>query len=185
MTDLTEVIGNNLKELRQEMGYSLDKLSDLTGVSKTMLGQIERGESNPTINTIWKIANGLRVTFSRLIKEKESEVELLRRDDMLEIFTDEPHYKVYSIIEFNPDNHFDLYLVELDPLSEHESPAHNPNVEEHILVHQGTLEIYINNTKHVLNSGDFIRFKPNQVHTYSNPSDTLTRYSDFIYYSSN
>ena len=57
--NLNEIIAVNLKRLRAERGFSLGKLSELSGVSKVMLSQIEKGESNPTINTLWKIAGGL------------------------------------------------------------------------------------------------------------------------------
>jgi XRE family transcriptional regulator, regulator of sulfur utilization len=52
MEDLTILVARNLKKMREEKKLSLDKLADLTGVSKSMLGQIERGESSPTISTI-------------------------------------------------------------------------------------------------------------------------------------
>ncbi len=67
--NLNNIIAGNLKRLRNERQLSLSKLSDICGVSKVMLGQIERGESNPTINTIWKIAGGLRVPYTSLIDE--------------------------------------------------------------------------------------------------------------------
>src|SRR5690554_5668235 len=61
------VIAKNLKAIRESKKLSLEKVAELTGVSKTMIGQIERGESAPTITTIWKIANGLKVSFTSLI----------------------------------------------------------------------------------------------------------------------
>ncbi|NJA70070.1 helix-turn-helix transcriptional regulator, partial [Clostridioides difficile] len=54
-------VGENLRLLRQEMGISLDKASKMTGVSKAMLGQIERGESSPTVSTLWKISSGFKI----------------------------------------------------------------------------------------------------------------------------
>ena len=67
--NLNNIIGENLKRLRTERNLSLSKLSEICGVSKVMLGQIERGESNPTINTIWKIANGFKLPYTVLIDE--------------------------------------------------------------------------------------------------------------------
>ena len=59
MGNINLVISMNLKHIREERKLSLDKVAKMTGVSKSMLGQIERGDSNPTIATVWKIANGL------------------------------------------------------------------------------------------------------------------------------
>jgi len=69
MKDLNKAISKNLKKIRKKKDLSLDALSNLTGVSKSMLGQIERGEVNPTISTILKISNGLKVSFTSLLKK--------------------------------------------------------------------------------------------------------------------
>src|SRR6476659_6616138 len=66
-------IARTLKALRQERGWSLDKTAEETGVSKAMLGQIEREESSPTIATLWKIASGFNVSFSSFIEDTTSE----------------------------------------------------------------------------------------------------------------
>ncbi len=55
--------GKNLNNVRKKRQLSLDKVAELTSVSKAMLGQIERGESTPTVNVLWKIATGLKVSF--------------------------------------------------------------------------------------------------------------------------
>ena len=67
MKQPTESIAENLRAMRESRGLSFEQLSDLTGVSKSMLRQIENGKSSPTISTIWKIANGLRVSFTSLL----------------------------------------------------------------------------------------------------------------------
>jgi len=71
--DLTHYLASTLKNLRQARGWSLSRLADETGVSKAMLGQIERNESSPTVATLWKIATGLNVPFSSFIAPPESE----------------------------------------------------------------------------------------------------------------
>ena len=67
MKNLNLIIGNKLKDIRNKRNLSLDEVAKLTGVSKAMLGQIERGQSNPTVSTLWKIATGLKVSFSLFI----------------------------------------------------------------------------------------------------------------------
>ena len=70
--DLTHYLASTLKNLRQARGWSLSRLADETGVSKAMLGQIERNESSPTVATLCKIATGLNVPFSSFIAPSES-----------------------------------------------------------------------------------------------------------------
>ena len=65
-------IGENLKNIRKSMGLSLDAVSSMTGVSKTMLSQIERSESVPTLATVSKIANGLKIRFDNLLTSPQS-----------------------------------------------------------------------------------------------------------------
>lgn len=62
-------IGKHLKNIRQNRELSLDEAAEMTGVSKPMLGQIERGQSSPTITTLWKIATGLKVPLSSFLQE--------------------------------------------------------------------------------------------------------------------
>ena len=73
MEDLTLLVAENLKRIREEKRLSLDKLAELTGVSKSMLGQIEHGESSPTVATVWKISNGLKVSFTTLLGSPQSD----------------------------------------------------------------------------------------------------------------
>lgn len=67
MEEINLILAKNLKAFRESKKLSLERVAELTGVSKTMIGQIERGGSSPTITTIWKIANGLKISFTSLI----------------------------------------------------------------------------------------------------------------------
>ena len=71
MTQIDKNIAFNLKRIRKSKNMSLDMLAERTGVSKSMLGQIERGESNPTVSTIGKIVEGLKVPFEQLIYNRK------------------------------------------------------------------------------------------------------------------
>lgn len=73
MKDTYHHIALTLKKLRQERGWSLDKAAEKTGVSKAMLGQIERQESSPTIATLWKIASGFQTSFSSFLEELQTD----------------------------------------------------------------------------------------------------------------
>ena len=81
--DLGQQIGANLKQLRTERGLTLGQLSSLAGISKAMLSELEKGNANPTINTLWKIANGLKVPYTRLMEGAEPTATLVRREEVL------------------------------------------------------------------------------------------------------
>lgn len=71
MDKLFVFIAMDLVKLRKNRKLILDQVSELTGVSKAMFGQIEKGKSTPTVTTLWKIANGLQVSFSIFLKEEK------------------------------------------------------------------------------------------------------------------
>ena len=76
LENIGHIVAENLKRLREERKLSLDAVAKCSGVSKSMLGQIERGVTNPTISTLWKIANGLKISFTSLMMRPETDVEV-------------------------------------------------------------------------------------------------------------
>ncbi len=71
MEQVSLKIGERLKEIRNTRQLTLDDVAKLTGVSKPMLGQIERGQSSPTINILWKISTGLKIPLSFFCKQED------------------------------------------------------------------------------------------------------------------
>lgn len=101
MEDVQSIISKNVRLLRDQKKLSLEKMAELTGVSKTMIGQIERGESTPTITTLWKIANGLKVSFSELIHAPQPEIKVVRNEDAQILTEDDGRYRVYTTFPFD------------------------------------------------------------------------------------
>ena len=77
MENLARFLSTTLKQLRQQRGWSLSRLAEATGVSKAMLGQIERNESSPTVATLWKIATGLNVPFSTFLRRSPLRLQFM------------------------------------------------------------------------------------------------------------
>ena len=78
MGQVDENIAINLRRIRRIRNMSLDMVAELTGVSKSMLGQIERGESNPTIGTISRIVEGIKVSYEDLLYRRDNSAEICR-----------------------------------------------------------------------------------------------------------
>ncbi|SEO48407.1 helix-turn-helix domain-containing protein [Paenibacillus sp. OV219] len=175
-------LGRNLKAIRQTRGLSLDKVAELTGVSKAMLGQIERGETSPTISIIWKIANGLRLSFTTLIEEPPSEVAVIVKGEMEPMLECDGHYRVYPMFPFDPSKKFEVYSVEMDAGCVYESEAHSTGVEEYILVSSGSLIVEIQSTSYTVDAGNAVRYVADLPHMYRNTGDDVVRYDVIIYY---
>lgn len=182
MYDLTPIIGENLAKLRRKKRLSLDKLSELSGISKAMIGQIERGESNPTVNTLWKIASGLRVSFGKLIDTNQPATELVRLNDITPII-DTDGMTLVPLFSFDNDKGFEIFSVTMAPHSVHEAAGHVGGSEEYVLSFEGNLEVTMETETYTLAAGDAIRFKADQTHTYRNLSDKIVKFQTIIYYS--
>jgi len=176
------VFAKNLKAIREKEKLSLEKVSQLCGVSKTMIGQIERGESSPTLTTIWKIANGLKVSFTTLINQPQPETEVILLEDVQVLKGDKGRYRVYPYFPFQEKSRFEIYTVEIDQQGKLNAEAHRDGTEEFITVFDGELALTINDKQYTLKTGDSIRFKADRPHSYFNPSQSLTRLSMTIYY---
>ncbi|MGF7033806.1 transcriptional regulator with XRE-family HTH domain [Paenibacillus mucilaginosus] len=182
MDNINLVLAKNLKLLREKEKLSLDKVAELTGVSKTMLGQIERGESNPTINTVWKIANGLKVSFTSLIHDLRPDAVLVPKSEIGALHEDNGSYRIYPFFPFEDGRRFEVYTIEIDKGGYLSANAHQPGTEEFITVFDGELTVRIDNAEYTVKAGDAIRFKADKPHDYHNSGSVMTRMSMVIHY---
>ena len=177
-----QTIGKRLKKTRQNRNMTLDELAEGTGVSKPMLGQIERGQSSPTVTTLWKIATGMKIPFSSFLQEQGAEytvVDLQERDVLIE---ENGAMKVYTLFAFDPIRSCEAFYIEFESGCRHKSDKHNDGVEEYIFVTHGKLDMVLNETKITLREKQAVRFEANIPHSYVNfYKDTCTIYN-FIFY---
>ena len=113
--DLQRNIAWNLKKIRQQQNISLDMLSEQTGVSKSMLGQIERGEANPSIGVLGKITRGLHIELQELTKEPQSEMVLQRKEDLRPVKEGRSQYQIYNLFSPEEKQQFEIYQAEIMP----------------------------------------------------------------------
>jgi transcriptional regulator with XRE-family HTH domain len=167
------LLAHNLRTLRAERNLSLAQLSELTDVSKSMLRQIETGQSSPTIATLWKIANGLHVPFTALLRKQDAEVTLraFREDQPLKGETE--GYRLFPLVSFDPKRSFEIYYVEIDPGTTLDAEPHQGDAEEHIFVLQGRIDITVDDKCHTVDHDHFLSFLANCVHCYQNPGTEM------------
>jgi transcriptional regulator with XRE-family HTH domain len=182
MKNLNLIIGNKLKDIRNKRNLSLDEMAKLTGVSKAMLGQIERGQSNPTVSTLWKIATGLKVSFSLFIDENQDDLKTICQNNIIPILEDNGKMRLYPIFPFDANKGFEIFTIELEPGCDHISVPHNDGVEEYIIVTEGQIEININDKKFTLQKGNSMKFMANKPHTYKNTSQYISVFQNIILY---
>ncbi|MDR3594466.1 XRE family transcriptional regulator [Clostridium sp.] len=182
MKNLNLIIGNKLRDIRNKRNLSLDEVTKLTGVSKAMLGQIERGQSNPTVSTLWKIATGLKVSFSFFIDENQDDLKIVDQDEISPIIEDNNRMRLYPIFPFDANKGFEIFTIELEPGCNHISTPHNNGVEEYIIVTEGEIELNINDIKFILQKGNSIKFMANKPHVYKNTNNNRAIFQNIILY---
>lgn len=177
-SDLAPVVGANLRRLRVRRGLSLEKLSQRSGVSRAMLGQIELGQSAPTINVLWKIARALDVTFATLIQTREAGGTTLLKKAQAKVLTSQAGaFSSRALFPFDGPRRAEFYELRLGAHATEEAEAHAPGTVENLVVAEGQLEIVISRPKgqeggqgetHRLETGDAIVFEADVPHSYIN-----------------
>lgn len=179
---LNFIFAENLKRVREAKKLSLDHLSKLSGVSKSMLGQIERGEVNPTISTVWKISNGLKVSFTSLMSRPEADIEVVRIEHVEPLLDDQGRSRNYPVFPFDESRRFEMYLLEIEQGGKISAEAHPQGTQEFITVFSGELTILIHEQEYIVKSGDSIRFRADTAHCYFNHGNELVKVSMVIHY---
>lgn len=169
------MVGSNLRRLRTRRGLSLERLAQISGVSRAMLGQIELGQSAPTINVLWKIARALEVTFSALISARTQSGALVLRASESKILTSKDRsFTSRALFPFDEPRRVEFYELRLAAGSAEEADAHPPGTSENLVVTAGSLELDVAGDTHRLEAGDSILFEADTPHAYRNPGKVET-----------
>ncbi len=173
--DITAYLSATLRALRQARGWSLTQTAEKTGVSKAMLGQIERNESSPTVATLWKIATGLNVPFSVFLEageQPERPVFDPQDSDMI----------VEPLFPHDEQLRFDLFSIKLAPGAISESSPHYSGVVEHVIVIDGQLDLQTQGNWQTLKAGEGLRFAGDKAHSYRNRGAEPVHFHSLIHY---
>lgn len=172
-SDLTPAVGANLRRLRSKRGLSLERLSRASGVSRAMLGQIELGQSTPTINVLWKIARALGVPFSGLITNRAlGHTTVLQAARAKVLSSHDGTFSSRALFPFDEARQVEFYELRLAPHAAEDADAHPPGTTENLVVTAGSLEMVVGVEKHVLATGDAVFFEADVPHTYRNTGAT-------------
>ncbi|WP_411347995.1 helix-turn-helix domain-containing protein [Paenibacillus sp. WLX2291] len=185
MEAIQHTVARNLVKLRKSRNLTLEQTSELTGVSKAMLAQIENQKSNPTVTTLWKIANGLQVSFTTFLKEEEQPIRKLNIKDLNLITDSDDKYLVYPFFAYHPEKKFEVYVVDLLPGCSHPletEPLKMHPGEEYLIMKEGTITVNLNGAQYEVSEGDALQFSGTIPHGYFNHSDEKASYFMVMYY---
>ena len=171
-TELMPAVGSNLRRLRGQRGWSLERLAKASGVSRAMLCQIELSQSAPTINILWKIARALAVPFSALLADqgaKRTRVLPAARAKILS--SADGTFSSRALFPFDEPRAVEFYELHLAAHATEVAEPHPPGTVENLVVTSGALEVQVGDDLHRLAKGDAIQFEADAPHEYRNPSN--------------
>jgi quercetin dioxygenase-like cupin family protein len=144
-----------------------------------MLGQIELGQSAPTINVLWKIARALDVTFATLIQAREAGGTTVLKKSQAKVLTSHGGgFSSRALFPFDGPRRAEFYELRLAPHATEEAEAHAPGTVENLVVAEGRLDVIVSRVGgrgqdeiHTLDTGDAIVFEADVPHSYVNVGD--------------
>ena len=180
--DLGAVIAANLKRIRASRNLTLGQLSKISGISKAMLSEIEKGGSNPTVNTVLKIADGLNVPYTSLMEQNDGAADLVTRADAVMQIGESEHYRAYCYFPVAANRNFELFYIELDAGASNVSIGHPPRAQEYVYVMKGCVRIKTPSGTYEVGAGDALMFESSAEHTYINDGSEKAEFNVINYY---
>lgn len=165
------LIGKNIQRIRKSQGMTLNVLSEKSGVSKAMLSQIESDKVNPTVATVWKIAQGLNVEINSLLEgtaEPHRKFKVSRKDDHTILDTDEEGLHIRVLTPMSMAEDLEMYLLTFQEEGKLPSSPHFPQTIEFLTVFQGEVKVTAGENVTELRPGDFLRYHSDIDHTIEN-----------------
>jgi transcriptional regulator with XRE-family HTH domain len=172
--ELSVIVGRNLRRLRTKRGLSLERLANLSGVSRAMLGQIENAKSVPSISVLWKIASALQVPFATLMAVSESAGPVvLKKEDAKILESSDGKFSSRALFPFDEERKVEFYELKIHPGHTEAAEAHAAGTYENLFISKGLVEIALENeVPLVLREGDAILFRADVKHHYRNLATT-------------
>jgi transcriptional regulator with XRE-family HTH domain len=172
-------VGERVRALREAMGLSLRDLAERSGVSAPMLSQVERQETSPTIAVAAKIAAGLELSLSQLLRLDEGEHVTISRSGQRRRLERGGH-RFEELTPPLPGQRADVSLHTLKPGAatggSDDPPMHEPGSRETAVVLAGTLALVVDGSRHELRSGDSVTFDADLPHHFENEGEEPTRF---------
>jgi transcriptional regulator with XRE-family HTH domain len=172
-------MGGRVRALREAMGLSLRDLAERSGVSAPMLSQVERAETSPTLAVAEKIAAGLELTLSQLLRLDESTHAVITREGKRRRYSHDGH-QYEELTPPLPGQRADVSLHSLKPgagtAGPGDPPIHEPGSRETAVVLEGELTLVLDGERHELGAGDSVTFDADLSHHFENQSAKPTRF---------
>lgn len=167
---IAQVLCEKVKGLRKDRGWTLESFATISGVSRSMLSQIERGQANPTLAVACKIAQAFSISVGELVNEPwtASAIEVIRRDDPAFLYRNDSDCKIRTLSPLNMEKSIEFYELSINIGAELKSAAHFEGAREFITVEKGAVEITAGVDDNRLSAGDSAHYRGDLAHSIKN-----------------
>ena len=167
---INEDLGRRVKKLRGDRGWSLEELASASGVSRSMLSEIERERANPTLSVTYRIARAFGLSLQDLIESADSAstIQTIRANDRAQIFRSDKQCQIRTLSPLNLEKDVEFYELRL-PIGEAlRSQPHVDGTREFLTVEEGSVDLQSGNSTESLTKGDSATYRADVAHTILN-----------------
>jgi len=170
-------VGEFVRKLRRSRGLTLEDLAEGSGVSKSMLSQIERNKTNPTLATVWRLCESLGVSVDAMFgrEEKPPVLDVLQAHATPSIRSADAKCELRILGPLDLGGLVEWYEVRAEPGALLASQAHDPGTTEHLTVLDGALAIEVGGEKTEVGIDETVRYRADQSHSICNDTDKSAR----------
>src|ERR1051325_5264391 len=167
---ITRHLGGRVKQLRGERGWSLEALANASGVSRSMLSQIEREQANPTLAVTLRIAQAFSMTLGDLLEVPgaTSSINVIRADDHAFHYRSDKFCRIRTLSPLNLEKDVEFYEVQLQPGGALRSSAHFEGTREFLTVQKGQIRVESAGDAETLSPGDSASYRADVPHAIIN-----------------
>lgn len=167
---ITSQLGTRVKQLRGERGWSLEELARVSGVSRSMLSQIERRRANPTLTVALRIAHALGIDLTELVRlpGTSPQLKVIRADDRSFHFRSDKCCQIRTLSPLHLEKDVEFYQVRLARDGELRSEAHFQGTREFLTVESGRVRVESGPEFAELGTGDSANYRADIPHAISN-----------------
>jgi len=167
---LSRHLGGRVKELRAARGWSLEALANASGVSRSMLSQIEREQANPTLAVTLRIAQAYGISLGELLEMPgaSSFVAVIRADDRTYHYRSDKNCRIRTLSPLNLEKDVEFHQVQLQPGGALRSSPHFEGTREFLTVQKGQIRVESGDDAETLNPGDSATYRADVPHAIVN-----------------
>lgn len=167
---INENLGRRVKKLRTDRGWSLEDLATASGVSRSMLSEIEREKANPTLTVTYRIAQAFGLNLQDLIETAEaaSNIQVIRASERAQVFRSDKQCQIRTLSPLNLEKETEFYELILKPKGELRSQPHYEGTREFLTVEEGAVRIESASDTSELGKGDSGTYRADVPHAIVN-----------------